>query len=99
MTQCKPLKMIFSVHILYCRTYSAVVFHHFQICKSVLKYVALLHIIVTFIKENVITKLQKLYSPARKFKTGNKLSVLLLKKSLCIDSLLPMYKIFTEKPA
>ena len=33
----------------------------------------LLHIIVTCIKENIITKLQKLYSPPRNPRAGNKL--------------------------
>ena len=39
----------------------------------------LLHIIVTYIKENIITKLQKLYSLPRNPMAGNKLPVLFLK--------------------
>ena len=42
----------------------------------------LLHIIVTYIKENIITKLQKLYSPPRNPKAGNKLRALFVKKPL-----------------
>ena len=62
------------------------------------KYVALLHIIVTYTKENIITKLQKLYSPPRKLKAGNKSPALLLKKPLCTGDLLPTCKIFFERP-
>ena len=61
------------------------------------KYVALLHIIVTYTKENIITKLQKLYSPPRKLNAGNKSPALLLKKPLCAGDLLPMCKIFIER--
>ena len=42
--------------------------------------VALLHMIVTDIKENIITKLQKLYNPPRKLRAGNKSPALFLKK-------------------
>ena len=62
------------------------------------KYVALLHIIVTYTKETIITKLQKLYSPPRKLKAGNKSPALLLKKPLCTGDLLPTCKIFIERP-
>ena len=46
---------------------------------------------MTYIKENIITKLQKLYSPPRSLRTGNKSTTLILKKS-------PVLKIFTERP-
>ena len=39
----------------------------------------LLHIIVAYIKENIITKLQKLYSPPRNPRAGNKLLTLFVK--------------------
>ena len=58
----------------------------------------LLHIIVTYIKENIITKLQKLYSPPRKPRTGNKSPALFAKKPLCTGDLLPARKIFIERP-
>ena len=38
---------------------------------------------MTYIKENIITKLQKLYKPPRKPRTGNKLSALFVRKSFC----------------
>ena len=62
------------------------------------KYVALLHIIVTYTKESIITKLQNLYSPPRKLKTGNKWPVLLLKKLLCMSDLSPVHKTLPERP-
>ena len=49
-----------------------VVFDHFQICKMSL----LLQIIAIYIKENIITKLQKLYSLSRTSRVGNKSPVL-----------------------
>ena len=54
--------------------------------------------IVTYIKENIITKLQKLYSPPRNPRAGNKLPVLFVKKPLCTGNLLPASKIFIERP-
>ena len=42
----------------------------------------ILHIIVAYIKENVITKLEKSYSPPRNSRAGNKLPVLFVKKPL-----------------
>ena len=42
----------------------------------------LLHIIVTYIKENITTKLQKLYSPPRNPRAGNKMPALFVKKNL-----------------
>ena len=58
----------------------------------------LLHIIVTYFKENVIAKLQKLYSLPRNPRVGNKLPVLFVKKPLCTGDSLPRHKIFIEKP-
>ena len=58
----------------------------------------LLHIIVTYIKENVITKLQKLYNLPKNPKAGNKLPALFVKKALCMGNLSPMHNIFIEKP-
>ena len=53
---------------------------------------------MTYIKENTITKLQKLYSPPRNLRLGNKLPELFLKKPLCKGDLLPTPKIFIERP-
>ena len=47
----------------------------------------LLHMIVTYIKENMITKLQKLYSPPRNPRAGDKLPVLFVEKPLCMGDL------------
>ena len=57
-----------------------------------------LHIMVTCIKENTITKLQKFYSLSRNLRVGEKSPTLFLKKSLCTRNLLPAHKIFIEKP-
>ena len=47
----------------------------------------LLHRIVTYIKENMITKLQKLYSPPINPRAGDKLLVLFVEKPLCMGDL------------
>ena len=59
----------------------------------------LLHIIMTYIKENIITKLQNLYSLLRNPGEGNNLPVLFVKNPLCTGNLLPACKIFIERPA
>ena len=53
---------------------------------------------VTYIKETIITKFTKLYSPPRKLKTGNKSPTLLLKKAFCSCDLSSAFKIFIERP-
>ena len=53
---------------------------------------------MTYIKENIITKLQKLYSPPRNPRASNKSPALFLKKPLCTGNLSPTYKIFIESP-
>ena len=58
----------------------------------------LLEIIVIYIKENIITKLQKLYSPPRNSRAGNKSPVLFVKKLCCTGDLSPARKIFIERP-
>ena len=58
----------------------------------------LLHIIMTYIKENIITKLQKLYSPPENPRTGNKSPTLFVKIPLCTGDLLPACKLFIERP-
>ena len=58
----------------------------------------ILHIIVAYIKENVITILEKSYSPPRNSRAGNKLPVLFVKKPLFMGDLLPACKIFIERP-
>ena len=58
----------------------------------------LLHSIVTYIKENIITKLQKLYSPPRNARAVNKSSALFVKSLLCTDYLSPACKILIERP-
>ena len=50
-------------------------------------------------KENIITKLQKLYIPPRNHRTGNKSPVLLLKNLICTGDFSPARKIFIERPA
>ena len=42
------------------------------------------------LKKNMITKLQKLYTPPRNLRVGN--------KPLCVDDLPPMPEILTESP-
>ena len=58
----------------------------------------LLHTIVTYIKENIITKLQTLYSLPRSTRVGNKSPTLFVKKPLCTGSLSPTRKMFIERP-
>ena len=58
----------------------------------------LLHIILTYIKENIITKLQRLYSPPRNARMGNKSPALLVKKPLSTGDLSTACKIFIERP-
>ena len=58
----------------------------------------LLHIIMTCIKENITTKLDKLYSLRRKPRERNKSPEQLVKKPFCTGDLLPMHKIFIERP-
>ena len=53
---------------------------------------------MTYIKESIITKLQKLYSPPGNIRAGNKSPALFLKKRSCTGDLLPAYKIFIERP-
>ena len=53
---------------------------------------------MTYIKENIITKLQKLYSPPKNIWVGNKSPLLFLKKPLYTGYLLPTCKIFIERP-
>ena len=52
---------------------------------------------MTYIKENIITKLQKLYSPPRNPKAGNKSPVLFVKKPPCTGNLSPAHKILIER--
>ena len=59
----------------------------------------LLHILGTYIKENIITKLQKLNSLARNPRAGNKSPALFVKKPLRTGDLTPARKIFIERPA
>ena len=55
------------------------------------------HIIVSYIKENIITRLQKLYSLPRNPRVGSKLPTLFVKKPLCTGDLSPVRKIFIER--
>ena len=57
----------------------------------------LLHIIVAYIKENIITKLQKFYSPHRSPREGNKSPTLFVKQPLCTGDLSPACEIFIER--
>ena len=58
----------------------------------------LLHSIATYIKENIIKKLQKLYSPPRNPRPVNKSSALFVKNPLCMGDLSPACKILIERP-
>ena len=58
----------------------------------------LLGIIMTYIKENIITKFQKLFSQPRTPMAGNKLATLFVKKALYMGDLSPACKIFTGRP-
>ena len=58
----------------------------------------LLQIIMIYIKENIITKLQKLYSPPSNSRMGNKSPALFVKKPCCVGDLSPAHKIFIELP-
>ena len=58
----------------------------------------LLGIIMTYIKENIITKFQKLFSQPRTPMAGNKLPTLFVKKALYMGDLSPACKIFTGRP-
>ena len=58
----------------------------------------LLQIIVIYIKENIITKLQKLYTSPKKSRVGNKSPALFVKKARCTGNLSPMHKTFIERP-
>ena len=53
---------------------------------------------MTYIKENIIKKLQKLYILPRNLRVGNKLPVLFLKKPLCMGDLSPVHNVFIERP-
>ena len=48
--------------------------------------------------ESIITKLQKLYSPPRNLRAGNKSPVQFLKKCFCTGDLSSPCKVFIEKP-
>ena len=58
----------------------------------------ILHIIVTYIKGNIIRKLQKLYSLPRNPRVNNKSPMIFVKKPLSTGDLSPACKIFTERP-
>ena len=73
------------------------IFWQYSIISESVKYVRLLHIIVNYLKENIIKKLQKLYSPPRNLRVGNKLPALFLKKHLSTGDLLPTQEILIER--
>ena len=72
------------------------VFWQYSIISKSIKYVSPLHI-VTYIKESIITKLQKLYSPPRNIRLGNESPALFLKKRSFMGNLSPTCKIFIER--
>ena len=78
--------------------FSFMFFGSIQSFPNLLNMFLLLYIIVTQIKENVIAKLQKLYSSPRNLRVGSKSLMLFVKKLLCTGDLSPAYKIFTERP-
>ena len=59
---------------------------------------SLFYISSWLMRENIITKLPKLYSSPRNLRAGNKSPVLNWKKSLCTGDLSPTRKIFIERP-
>ena len=73
------------------------VFSQYLIISESIKYTALLHIIVVYIKENIIV-LQKFCRLHRNRRASNKLSALNLKKPFCRGNLSPAHKIFIERP-
>ena len=50
-----------------------------------------------FATENMITKLQKLYSPPRNPRASKKSPAIFVKKPLCRSNLLPTNEIFIER--
>ena len=56
----------------------------------------LLHIIVAYVKENIITKLQKFYS-LRRCREDNESLTLFVKQPLCTGDLSPACEIFIER--
>ena len=54
---------------------------------------------MTYVNENIITKLQKIYNSPRNLEVGNKSPMLFLEKPLCTGNLLPVRKTFIERPA
>ena len=69
-------------------------FNHFRICK-ISRSSAYHH---DLIKENIVTKLQKLYSLPRNLRAGNKSPVLFLRKRLGAGDLLPVHDFTIERP-
>ena len=53
---------------------------------------------MTYSKENIITKLQKLYSSPRNPRVGNKSPAIFVEKPLCTGDLSPARKMFIERP-
>ena len=68
--------VVFSFHRLLFQQH---VFWQYSIISKSVNYIATLDIIVTYIKENIITKLQKLYSLPRNSRAGSKSPVLFVK--------------------
>ena len=62
---------------------------------NIIYYLKLL--LLYYSKENVIAKLQKLYSPPRNLRAGNKSPARFLKKPLCTSDLSPACRIFIER--
>ena len=93
--QCGESRVIFYVAFSFHRLAMSaacflVVFHHFQICEIC----CYSTFIMTYIKEDIITNLQTLYSLPRNLWASNKSPALFLKKPLWMGDLLPMHKIF-----
>ena len=55
-------------------------------------------LLLYYSKQNIITKLQKLYSLLRNLWASNKLPVPISKKPLCTGNLSSVHKIFIERP-
>ena len=88
-------RIVYLEQLLILAAYFLAVFDHFWICT---KYRSSTYY-RNLIKEKIIIKMQKLYNPPGNLRTGNKLPMLFLKKTLCMDNLLSTHKTFIERPS
>ena len=90
--------VIFFVAFSFCRLlFQLHLFWQYSIISKSVKYVTTSTYHRDLINENIITKLQKLYSSPRNPRVGNKSPMLFAKKPLCTGDLLPACKILIER--